>query len=60
MSRSISPEGKVEVLLENSGGVKDKTPGVDQGSDGMVPDKDNTVLVCLQGGRKIVSHAVQL
>jgi len=27
---------------------------VDQGSDGMAPDKDGSVLVCLQGGRKVV------
>jgi gluconolactonase len=52
--RALTPDGKVELLLDNSGGVKDKTPGVDQGSDGMAPDKDGSVLVCLQGGRKVV------
>lgn len=53
--RAFDPkDGKVELLLDNSGGVKNKTPGVDQGSDGMAPDKDGTVLVCLQGGRKVV------
>jgi gluconolactonase len=53
--RAVTPDGKVELLLDNSGGVKDKTPGLDQGSDGMAPDQDGSVLVCLQGGRKIVS-----
>ena len=52
--RAVTPDGKVQVLLDNSGGVRNKTPGVDQGSDGMVPDSDGAVLVCLQGGRKIV------
>lgn len=52
--RAVTPEGKVELLLDNSGGVKNKTPGMDQGSDGMTPDKDGSVLVCLQGGRKVV------
>lgn len=52
--RAVTPNGKVELLLNNSGGVKDKTPGVDQGSDGMAPAPDGSILVCLQGGRKIV------
>jgi gluconolactonase len=52
--RALTPDGKVTLLLDNSGGVKNKTPGVDQGSDGMAPDKDGTVLVCLQGSRKVV------
>lgn len=52
--RAVTADGKVELLLDNSGGVKNKTPGLDQGSDGMVPDKDGSVLVCLQGGRKVV------
>jgi len=52
--RALTPDGSIELLLDNSGGVKDKTPGVDQGSDGMAPDKDGSVLVCLQGGRKVV------
>lgn len=52
--RAVTGDGKVELLLDNSGGVRNKTPGLDQGSDGMVPDKDGSVLVCLQGGRKLV------
>jgi gluconolactonase len=52
--RAVTPDGKIELLLDNSGGVKNKTPGLDQGSDGMAPDKDGSVLVCLQGGRKLV------
>jgi len=52
--RAVTPDGKVQLLLDNSGGVRAKTPGLDQGSDGMTPDKDGSVLVCLQGGRKVV------
>jgi gluconolactonase len=52
--RAVTPDGKVELLLDNSGGVKDKTPGVDQGSDGMAPGPDGWAYVCLQGGRKVV------
>ena len=51
--RAVTPDGKVELLLDNSGGVKNKTPGLDQGSNGMVPAPDGSVFVCLQGGRKI-------
>jgi gluconolactonase len=52
--RAVTPDGRVQVLLNNSGGVKHKTPGLDQGSDGMAPGPDGSVFVCLQGGRKIV------
>lgn len=52
--RAVTPDGKVQVLLDNSGGVKAKTAGVDQGSDGMAPGPDGWVYVCLQGGRKVV------
>ena len=51
---AVTADGKVQVLLNNSGGVKDKTPGLDQGSDGMVPGPDGSVILCLQGGRKVV------
>jgi gluconolactonase len=52
--RALSPDGKVELLLDNPGMVKDKTPGLDQGSDGMAPDKDGTVLAASQGGRTVI------
>jgi gluconolactonase len=52
--RAVTPDGRVQLLLDNSGGVKDKTPGLDQGSGGMATDKDGSVLICLQGGRKVV------
>ncbi len=48
--RAATPDGKIELLLDNSGGVKNKTPGLDQGSDGMAPDKDGSVLACPPGG----------
>jgi gluconolactonase len=52
--RAVTPDGHVQLLLDNSGGVKDKTSGVDQGSDGMAPGPDGWVYVCQQGGRKVV------
>jgi gluconolactonase len=52
--RALSPDGKVELLLDNPGMVKDKTPGLDQGSDGMAPDADGTILAALQGARTVV------
>jgi gluconolactonase len=51
--RAVTRDGKVELLLDNPGGVKEKTPGLDQGSGGMAPDQDGSVLACLQGGRTI-------
>jgi gluconolactonase len=51
--RAVTPDGKVELLLDNPGMVKNKTPGLDQGSDGMAPDQDGSVLAALQGGRTI-------
>ena len=52
--RAVTPDGKVQLLLDNPGGVKHKTPGLDQGSDGMAPGPDGSVYACLQGGRKVV------
>jgi gluconolactonase len=52
--RAVTPDGQVELLMENPGGVKDKTPGMDQGTGGMAPDKDGSVLICRQGSRDIV------
>ena len=58
--RAVDADGKVELLLDNPGGVKNKTPGMDQGSGGMAPDKDGKVLVCLQGGRTVVRLDVRM
>ena len=53
--RTLNPnDGTAALLLDNSGGVKNKTPGVYQGSNGMAPGKDGSVVLCLQGGRKVV------
>jgi gluconolactonase len=52
--RAVTPDGKVELLMDNPGAVKVKTPGLDQGSGGMAPDRDGSVLLCLQGSRTIV------
>jgi len=52
--RAMTADGKVEMLSENPSGVTTKVPGLDQGSDGMVPDKDGTILAANQGGRNII------
>jgi gluconolactonase len=52
--RAMTPDGKVELLSDNPSGVTTKIPGLDQGSDGMVPDKDGTILAANQGGRNVI------
>jgi gluconolactonase len=51
---AVTPAGKVEVLLTNSGGVKNPPPNSYLGSNAMVPDQDGSVLMIQQGGRRIV------
>ena len=52
--RTMTADGKVELLSDNPSGVTTKVPGLDQGSDGMVPDKDGTILAANQGGRNVI------
>lgn len=52
--RAMTPDGKVELLSDNPSGVTTNIPGLDQGSDGMVPDKDGTILAANQGGRNVI------
>jgi gluconolactonase len=52
--RSITPDGKVQVLIQNAGGVSTAPPGGFIGSNGMAADKDGYVLLCQHTNRQIV------
>lgn len=52
--RAVDPSGTVEELLANSGGLPNPPAGASIGSNGMVPDKDGTVLMAQMGARRIV------
>jgi gluconolactonase len=51
--RAVDPAGRVEELLQNSGGLPNPPAGKSIGSNGMVPDKDGTVLMAQMGARRI-------
>lgn len=51
--RAVAPDGKVEVLLTNSGGLANPPAGANIGSNAMVTDKDGSVLMTQMGGRQI-------
>ena len=51
---AVAPDGRTEVLVEHAGGFPNKPPQSYNGPDAMVPDKDGTVLMAQQGGRKLV------
>ena len=51
---AVSPAGKVKTLIEHAGGLNPFPPGSFLGSNAMVTDKDGSVLLVQQGGRKIV------
>jgi gluconolactonase len=51
---AVSPDGRVELLMDRAGGLDSVPPGSYLGSNAMVPDKDGSVLLVQQGGRKIV------
>jgi gluconolactonase len=51
---AVSPDGHVELLIDRAGGLQSVPPGSYLGSNAMVTDKDGTVLLIQQGGRKIV------
>ncbi len=51
---AVSPTGKVELLVDKAGGYKDPPPGKYLGPNAMVTDKDGTVILAQQGGRKIM------
>jgi gluconolactonase len=51
---AVAPDGKTEVLLDKAGGLDVLPPGAFQGSNGMVTDKDGSVLMNQHGARRIV------
>jgi gluconolactonase len=51
---AVSTDGRVELLIDHSGGLETVPPGSYLGSNAMAPDKDGSVLMIQQGGRKIV------
>ena len=57
---AVTPDGKVEVLITHSGGVNNPPPKAYFGSNAMVPDRDGSVLMVQQGGRRIVRLDGQL
>jgi gluconolactonase len=57
---AVTPDGKVEVLIAHAGGLPDMKPGSYLGSNAMATDKDGSVLLVQQGGRKIVRLDRQL
>jgi gluconolactonase len=52
--RSVSPAGEVKVIIQNAGGTVSAPPGAFIGPNGMISDKDGTVLLCQHGNRRIV------
>jgi gluconolactonase len=51
---AVSPAGKVDLLVDKAGGYKDPPPGKYLGPNAMVTDKDGSVLLAQQGGRKLM------
>jgi gluconolactonase len=58
--RSVTPAGQVEVLIRNAGGETSAPPGSFIGPNGMIADKDGTVLLCQHSNRRIVRVAKDL
>ena len=50
---AVSPDGKVELLIDNAGGLKDVPKTGYHGSNAMVTAKDGSVLMCQHGLRRI-------
>jgi gluconolactonase len=57
---AVTPDGKVDVLIAHAGGLPDMKPGSYLGSNAMATDKDGSVLLVQQGGRRIVRLDAQL
>jgi gluconolactonase len=51
---AVSPDGKVELLIDHSGGLDNVAPKSFKGSNAMVTDTDGSVLMCQHGLRRIV------
>jgi len=52
--RSITPDGKVQVLIEKARGETNAPPGSFIGPNAMIADKDGYVLLCQHTNRRIV------
>ncbi|TCP34598.1 SMP-30/gluconolactonase/LRE family protein [Sphingomonas sp. BK235] len=52
--RAVDPSGRVEELIANAGGLPDPPAGKSIGPNGMVPDRDGSVLLAQMGARRIV------
>jgi gluconolactonase len=52
--RSITADGKVQVLIANAGGETNAPPGSFIGPNAMIADKDGYVLLCQHTNRRIV------
>lgn len=57
---AVAADGKVEVLIAHAGGLDPFPPDSYLGSNAMATDKDGSVLLVQQGGRKIVRLDAQL
>lgn len=51
---AVTPDGKVDLLIEHSGGLQNIAPNSFKGSNAMVADGDGGVLMCQHGVRRIV------
>jgi gluconolactonase len=54
MVRSLTPAGQVKVIIQKAGGVATSPSGAFIGPNGMISDKDEAVLLCQHGARRIV------
>ncbi len=50
---AMTPDGKATVLIDHAGGLDSYPAGMSKGSNGMVTDKDGTVLMTQHGARRI-------
>jgi gluconolactonase len=59
---AVSPAGTVKLLIDKAGGYNNPPPGEYLGPNAMVTDKDGTVLLAQQGGRKLmrIDHELKL
>ncbi len=52
--RAVDASGRVQELIANAGGLTDPPPGKSIGPNGLVPDRDGSVLMAQMGARRIV------
>src|SRR6185295_11930516 len=50
---AVSPDGKVELLIDHAGGLDNAAPGFYRGSNAMATDKDGSVLMCQHSLRRV-------